>query len=103
MLYFHNSSRAGLLPQFFSELDPRPAREQLNTAYAHGGGVQPFEGFDLDLNRVDPSKSFITYPGDPAFYPVSWATLRDELILLFPYSWIVIVQPDDSYLVTRCD
>lgn len=103
MLHFHNSSRAGLLPQFFSEFDPRPAREQLHEAYFHGGGVRPFERFELILDRTDPQKSLISYPGDPAFPVISWATLRDELILLFAYSWVVIVQPDDTYLVTRCD
>jgi hypothetical protein len=28
----------GFIPQFLDDADPRPAREQLHSAYAHGGG-----------------------------------------------------------------
>lgn len=93
----------GIIPQFFSEADPRSAREQLHEAYAHGGGVMPFPGFKLKLDRESPGRATITYPGDPAYRVYGWTWLREELILVFNYAWVVIVQPDGDFIATRCD
>jgi hypothetical protein len=38
----------GFIPEFFNPHDPRPAREQLDTAYAHGGGWHPLSGWTFD-------------------------------------------------------
>jgi hypothetical protein len=103
MISFQNNEHAGLLPQFFSPLDPRPAAEQLHENYAHGGGVHPFEGFKLVGSELKPLEFELHYPGDPPFIARDFAYLRDELILLFPYDWVCIVQPDSSFMVTRCD
>jgi len=89
----------GLIPTFLSESDPRPAREQFNTAYAHGGGWRPFKGFRI-IDRAFPS---IQYPGDSALPPVARAQLRDEEIFIFPYAWVMILQPDGSYEISRMD
>lgn len=93
----------GLLPQFFSSSDPRPARDQLHEAYAHGGGVLPFDGFEGRFDFEDPFNSHIDYPDDPPLFPVGWTLLREELILVFPYAWVAIVQPNGEFIVTRCD
>jgi hypothetical protein len=34
----------GSLPKMLNEHDPRPAREQLDAGYRHGGGWSPFKG-----------------------------------------------------------
>jgi hypothetical protein len=87
----------GFLPEFFSENDPRPAREQINEAYAHGGGWDPFPGFTLG------PKGQLFYPGDPPMQVIAEAKLRDEVIRLHTYEWVSIVQPDGSFEVCRCD
>jgi len=87
----------GLLPGFLRDDDPRPAREQINERYAHGGGWRPMKG-----HRLGP-RNFLTYPGDPPLPPVARARLRNELILFYPSSWVCIVQPDQSYEVCRID
>ena len=99
MISFTDMSQAGLLPSFFSERDPRSAREQLHENYAHGGGVNPFTGFQL----VAGQRLKLQYPGDPPRHEVSRAQLRDETIVLFEASWVAIIQKDWSYIVTRCD
>lgn len=97
MLNFNPRGPAGpFLPFFFSEEDPRPAREQFHSAYAHGGGFHPFEGFELVNDQL-------LYPGDPPLQCLSKAKLRDETIMLFQFSWLCIVQPDGSYVVARAD
>lgn len=87
----------GLLPQMLSVDDPRPAKEQLNTGYSHGGGWHPFQGFTLT------EENHLTYPDDPPIRPIAVATLRNELILLYDYSWVAVIQPDRSFEVCRMD
>jgi len=87
----------GLLPGMLDESDPRPAREQFDANYQHGGGWQPLNGHTLHENNV------MTYPGDPPFKPVAVTYLRDEMILLYDYAFVAIVQPDRSYEVARMD
>ena len=87
----------GLLPDFLSPDNPASAREQLHHNYNHGGGFQPFDGFTLHDDNS------LKYPGDPPYPPVAIAKLRDETIILYPHSWVAIIQPDRSFVVARMD
>lgn len=87
----------GLVPEFFWEADPRPAKEQINERYAHGGGWFPIEGFE---HR---GLGSIKYPGDPVMTPLASAQLHDETIYVYESGWTMILQPDGSYEVTRMD
>lgn len=87
----------GWIPSFFSEADPRPAREQLESNYSHGGGINPLPGFTM-LPNGD-----LSYPGDPPFELLAETKLRDEIIRVYHYSWLSIIQPDGSFIVTRVD
>lgn len=80
----------GFIPGWLSEADPRPAAAQLNDYYRHGGGWNPFHGFELRANNS------LKYPGDPALRPLAQAHLREELILFYSHSWVAIVQPPDA-------
>ena len=87
----------GYLPQFLSERDPRPAREQFDTAYQHGGGWTPFHGFTL---LPDGS---LKYPDDPPMVVIAETKLRDETIRFHECSWVSIIQPDGTYEICRMD
>jgi hypothetical protein len=87
----------GIIPSFISVMDPRPLTQQLDDAYAHGGGWRPFEGFTMA-----PDGS-IKYPGDPAHKPLAKAQVRDETLYYYDYSWVSVVQADGSYEVCRMD
>jgi hypothetical protein len=87
----------GLLPDFLSDRDPRPAAAQIDQNYAHGGGWRPQQGFTLL-----PSKT-LTYPGDPPLQPVAMTRLRDETLLFYPHAILAIVQPDGAFEVCRVD
>lgn len=100
LMSWENPHRAGLLPQFLSVRDTRSAREQLHTAYAHGGGFQPFSGFLLEK---DGPRYALAYPGDPPMREVARAQLRDELIVLFQGAWVAVIQPDETFEVARMD
>lgn len=98
--YLHPSGPelVGYIPDFLSLDDPRPAKEQLNENYAHGGGWNPMKGWTFN-----PLNQFLKYPGDPALIPVARAQLRHEEIFIYPHAWVVIAHQDGSFEVARLD
>ena len=102
MIRFTNMEAAGLLPDFFGEADPRPAREQLNENYARGGGWHPMEGWQLE-HVANLGLARACYPGNPPYREVSRAKLRTELLILFQGAWLAIIQPDGSFEMGHCD
>lgn len=87
----------GLIPHFLDPEDPRPAKAQLDQNYRHGGGWQPFEGFTLQKDGS------IKYPDDPALKPRAMMRLRDEVILVYDYGWVLILQKDGAFEICRMD
>jgi len=85
----------GFLPSFLDDEDPRPAKEQFNTKYI--GGWRPMMGFTLGPNMS------LNFSGDQPTYPIAMTSLRDELIFLYPSDWVVIVQTDGTFEVSRMD
>ena len=57
----------GPLPSFLDPADPRPAREQFDANYQHGGGWRPIKGFTCDWKK----DGTIHYPGDPPLKPIA--------------------------------
>lgn len=88
----------GFIPNFVSSDDPRPAKEQLDSNYQHGGGWHSMPGFMLDLDGL-----LLTYPGDPPMHPRALAKIRDETVIIYPHDWVVILQQDESFDVSRID
>lgn len=95
------AQRLGYLPTYLSASDPRPAREQFNSGYRQHGG---WDG-NRAVGRMEYQAATETlhYPGDPVLTCLARVMLREEKILLFPHSWVVIVQPDQSYEAARLD
>jgi hypothetical protein len=87
----------GLLPGMLSLEDPRPAKEQFNERYAHGGGWSPFKGFTLHADNT------LTYPQDPPLRPLAQLQFRDELIVFYDHAWVVIIQKDRCFEACRMD
>ena len=88
----------GFLPQFFSEADPRPAVEQADSNYQHGGGWRPFVGFWMPEDG-----SYLSYPEDRPLELIAEAKLHDEKIRVYELSWVAVVQPDGTYEISRMD
>jgi hypothetical protein len=88
----------GFIPHFLSPNDPRPAAEQINANYQHGGGWRAQPGF-----KLNPVTRALKYPGDPPLLPLAEAHLRDELILFYEYEYLAIIQPDNTFEVCRLD
>ena len=87
----------GFLPQFLDEDDQRPAKEQIDGNYQHGGGWRNIPGFThLGEHRMK-------YPGDPELRPLAQTKLRDEVIVFYDYSFVAIFQPDGSFEISRID
>jgi hypothetical protein len=87
----------GFIPTFLNDNDPRPAAEQINENYAHGGGWRPQQKFTFDKNGN------LRYPGDPPFKCIAATMLRDEMICLYEHALLMIMQPDGSFEVSTVD
>lgn len=88
----------GYIPTFLSEVDPRPAKEQFDDNYRHGGGWRPFTGFKLDLETMT-----LSFSEDPPMLPLAVGRLRGEKIFVYPHAWVLIIQADDSWEIARMD
>jgi hypothetical protein len=88
----HPRVELGYLPTFFDYNDPRPAKEQIDSAYQHGGGWRPQPGW-----AFDPETMLMQYPGDPAFKPLAVAKLRDEMLVVYEHEYLAIIQKDHSF------
>jgi len=102
MITFTNMEVVGFIPSFLNEADPRPAKEQINEAYAHGGGWNSFNGFGLGIDSRSELYT-LEYEGDPPTHELSRATFRDETLVFFEHSWFAIIQKDGSYDIARLD
>jgi len=87
----------GLIPTFLDVNDPEPAAKQIDKNYQHGGGWHPSKGFKLT------KKFALVYPGDPPLVPLAMSQLRDETILIYPYGYVAIVQPNHDFEASRVD
>lgn len=103
-----NRVNLGLLPFFLTPLDQRPAAVQFNERYRIGGshshpgftlgGWRPMPGFTMNEAR------YLDYPGDPALPPLAFTRLREEIIIVYQYSIIAILNQDTGDLsVARLD
>jgi hypothetical protein len=91
-----NTVITGWLPMMLDDSDPRPAKEQFDWNYQHGGGWRPYDGF-----RYTPRALY--HPGDPPQPCVAYATLRNETIRLYRNSWVAIEGGDGSVAIARMD
>lgn len=86
----------GFIPNFLSNSNPAPVREQFAQNYI--SGWSPFVGF-----KLDPKSMRLTYPGDPAMLPRSMMRFRTERIYIYPFSWVLVMQDDDTWEICRMD
>ena len=93
-----NPEQLGFIPSFLDDEDPRPAAEQLDANYQHGGGWRPLSGWGFNKRTLE-----LTYPGDPPVKPIAFTTLRREKILFYPYAQVMVLQPDMTFEVSRMD
>jgi len=93
----------GYIPQMLSEADPRPAKEQLDEGYRHGGGWQPFPRHIGGTGFAMLPSGNMQYPDDPETQLLAETRLRDETIRVYLHAWVAIVQPDGSFEVARMD
>lgn len=85
----------GFIPSFLDINDARSAREQFSTNYVSGWSA--FAGFKLHKN------GHLSYPGDPELEPKAMLQFRGELILVYDCAWVLVMQKDGTFEVSRMD
>jgi hypothetical protein len=94
----------GCIPDFLDLRDPRPAREQFNENYAHGGGWHPMKGWQLlKDNSIYYTGSLGESDNEPPYKPLAQTKFRNELIVIYDHAWVAIIQPDRTFEVSRMD
>ncbi len=96
-------AQLGFIPEFFSDYDDRPAKEQIAENYGHGGGYHPMEGWEFN-----PEDHTILYTGEEPYKPLAHSILHEgdeteEHLYFYEYAWVCIVQMDGTFAVTRMD
>lgn len=92
----------GFIPSFLDDADERPLAEQIDAHYAHGGGWRSHP--HLERWSFDEETLALRYAGDDDPYqPIAACTLRGEVLLLYPSSWVLILQPDGKFDISRID
>ena len=86
----------GFIPSFLDENDQRSAREQLDANYQHGGGFCPLEKYKRDGLTL-------LYPGDPPMKPLAMCLMRNEMVLIYQFGFVAIMQPGGEFVVARMD
>jgi hypothetical protein len=84
----------GFILTFLDTDDPRGAKEQFDQHYI--GGWHSFQGFTFDKTTME-----LRYKGDPPYKMMSALFFRDEVIVLYPHSWVMVIQPDGDWEISR--
>lgn len=92
----------GFIIYFLDTDDPRPAKEQINERYAHGGGWKFYPGKWTMTFDADDVPHF-RYPGDPPVRARGRSELHSERLFIMDHGYFAIVQPDGTFEIARLD
>jgi hypothetical protein len=101
----HPNFDLGFLPAILWDSDPRPAKEQIQERYQHGGGWSPLQGFVIlpDGRLQYHAAGLAEDDQDPPLELLAEGQLGQETLRFYEGSWMAVVQPDGSLEVTRMD
>ena len=86
----------GFLATWLDTDDPRCVADQIGDNYV--GGWHPWNGYHFNTRS-----GTLTYKSDPPLYPIAATKIRDEMVLLYSCSRVLILQPDNSFEIARID
>jgi hypothetical protein len=93
----------GEIPLFLQTFDKRPAREQIDAAYQHGGGWQPTAAGNFTVQFDEAGRPILLSSGDPPYLPLAETRVGNERVFYYVCSFVAISQPDGAVEVSRCD
>ncbi len=96
----HDIEEVGFVPMFLDINDERPAAEQIDANYQHGGGWNPMEKWTFDRKT-----KMIKYPGDEPLESFAVALPnKNETVIMYPHSFMLIYNKvNKTYEVGRVD
>ena len=102
----HRLEDLGFIPSFLNDADPRPAKQQLDEAYQHGGGWRPMGSSSKLGNFTLDAAAELTYRDDDVsehYEPIGAIRLRNETIYVYRHDFVCIRQKDGTFEVARMD
>lgn len=98
----------GMLPMWFSAADQRDAFTQADTGYLNTAGCnyRPQPGFKLGKNGENYTLIYGNpeeEDADPPMEELARMKLVNQTIVVFDCEWVAIIQPDETFVVARCD
>jgi hypothetical protein len=95
-----NAHLTGDLQYMLDDEDPAPAVEQFNQRSAAGWRSRRSRWTNDGAGEAITSR---TFSRNERLTPIARARLRDETILLYPMSWVLIEQPNGEWDIARMD
>ena len=86
----------GFIPSFLNEASDVPTIKQLDAGQP--GGWRKFSGFTFD-----PQRETLSYPGDPPMKVMSKILFNNDIIMPFPHAWVLVLDADNKWEVSRMD
>ena len=104
MLVFETTAGVdpGFLPTFILESDPRPLAEQINERYQHGGGWRPMGGWEI-VGKSDFGPTIKYEEDGSSMEAIGRCRFRNEMLYLYDYDFLMILNDDGSFEVARVD
>jgi hypothetical protein len=90
----------GWIPQFLHTDDDRPAKEQIDANYQHGGG---WHEANEDGHWKITENGLQGDPDDPPYKMVASCRVGADEVMLFDSGWCAITHPDGTMNVARLD
>jgi hypothetical protein len=92
----------GLLPFWFHDWlaagDERlPLADFIGQVYAHGGGWNPFNEFEIDEDGT------MHFPGDPPMIPLMHMSHGNLSVFIYEYAMVTVRYPDGTTSTARMD
>jgi hypothetical protein len=97
-----NYDSLGHIPSFLHIDDERPAKEQIDANYQHGGGWRE-ANTDGHWKLIPERKQLQGHPDDEPYNLIASCWVGDDQVHLYDSAWCAIVHADGSMSVARLD
>jgi len=90
-----NIEALGMIPAWIDPNQEDPLWYQVHENYAHGGGWRDYDGFTVERGSGG-RRYVLSHAGDPDMREIARLQTASEVLVMFPYSWVLWQNLDDG-------